>query len=209
MAQAGLCECGCGRTTNIAPRSHTKIGWVKGEYIRFIRGHAVRLHPRQRNPNKWKDEGDYAVILIRKKGAIIRCKVDREDIPQLLELTWGIDPRGYAFKQQNGMARMHRWLLGIGSDETREVDHINRDKLDNRKLNLRLISHAMNNHNRERRSAKMLRGSYEDKRAYLKKRYRAHVTHDGKEVNLGRFATPQEAHDATMYYLRQYNLIPA
>jgi hypothetical protein len=36
---SGQCECGCGRATRIAPRTIGRLGWVKGEPIRFIRGH--------------------------------------------------------------------------------------------------------------------------------------------------------------------------
>ena len=35
----GLCQCGCGKKTRLAPQSHTKLGWVKGEPIKFFRGH--------------------------------------------------------------------------------------------------------------------------------------------------------------------------
>lgn len=38
----GLCECGCGQATNIARVSYARLGWVKGEPIRFIHGHATR-----------------------------------------------------------------------------------------------------------------------------------------------------------------------
>lgn len=50
----GLCECGCGRKTRIAPRTSRTIGWVKGEPIRFIRGH----NKRRRGPDyAEKDRG--------------------------------------------------------------------------------------------------------------------------------------------------------
>lgn len=35
----GLCECGCGERTNLAPRTDRTAGIVKGEPRRFIRGH--------------------------------------------------------------------------------------------------------------------------------------------------------------------------
>ncbi len=37
---SGLCECGCGQVTPIAPRTRNVIGHVRGEHIRFIRGHS-------------------------------------------------------------------------------------------------------------------------------------------------------------------------
>jgi len=37
----GLCECGCGGLTNLAPDTNKKRGWVKGQPRRFIYGHHV------------------------------------------------------------------------------------------------------------------------------------------------------------------------
>lgn len=38
----GYCRCGCGEKTNLAPQTDRKYGWVKGEPIRFVRGHYQR-----------------------------------------------------------------------------------------------------------------------------------------------------------------------
>lgn len=38
----GLCECGCGHPTSLARQSCTRNGWVKGQPLRFVRGHATR-----------------------------------------------------------------------------------------------------------------------------------------------------------------------
>lgn len=35
----GYCHCGCGQKTKIAERNHTKLGYVKGQPIRFCKGH--------------------------------------------------------------------------------------------------------------------------------------------------------------------------
>ncbi len=40
-----FCECGCGHATSIAPQSSTRLGWKKGEHVRFIRGHYKPLTP--------------------------------------------------------------------------------------------------------------------------------------------------------------------
>lgn len=39
----GLCECGCGEATKLAPRTHSELGWVKGVPVRFVNGHQGRL----------------------------------------------------------------------------------------------------------------------------------------------------------------------
>lgn len=40
-----LCECGCGQPAPIAQRTHSAKGYVKGQPVRFIPGHHVRLKP--------------------------------------------------------------------------------------------------------------------------------------------------------------------
>src|SRR4051812_14865190 len=35
-----LCECGCGQPTRPARQTNTKLGWTKGEPIRYIVGHS-------------------------------------------------------------------------------------------------------------------------------------------------------------------------
>jgi hypothetical protein len=34
-----LCECGCGKAAPVAPCNNKSKGWVKGEPLRFVRGH--------------------------------------------------------------------------------------------------------------------------------------------------------------------------
>lgn len=47
-----LCECGCGEPTSIIRFSDAKTGRVKGEYSRFVKGHAARM----RRPDTGLDE---------------------------------------------------------------------------------------------------------------------------------------------------------
>jgi hypothetical protein len=60
----GFCQCGCGRKTKIAYRDCKKSGWVKGEPIRFIKGH----HMRGENHPRWKGgittDGKYVMRLV-------------------------------------------------------------------------------------------------------------------------------------------------
>lgn len=51
---AHLCECGCGRETNLATRSQAAFGHVKGEPLRFIRGHRPRPTLRERFEDGYK-----------------------------------------------------------------------------------------------------------------------------------------------------------
>lgn len=40
--RVGLCACGCGRLTWVATRTQRALGHVKGQPVRFIRGHATK-----------------------------------------------------------------------------------------------------------------------------------------------------------------------
>ena len=72
--------------------------------------------------------------------------VDREDVDRLSELasSWHIGSKGYVLGA--GKRLMHRLILGAPAGLT--VDHISGDKLDNRKVNLRLASWRENIRNR-------------------------------------------------------------
>jgi hypothetical protein len=37
-----LCECGCGAPTPLATKTQSSKGWVKGQPVRFVTGHAAR-----------------------------------------------------------------------------------------------------------------------------------------------------------------------
>lgn len=39
---SGLCECGCGAKTRLAPQTDRQKGWVRDEPLRFLRGHNTR-----------------------------------------------------------------------------------------------------------------------------------------------------------------------
>lgn len=75
-----LCECGCGKPAPIAKRSSSHWGWVKGEPMRFLRGHGnIGGQSRSQEPDyivdpitgcwnwqRYKDDKGYGVI--KRKG---------------------------------------------------------------------------------------------------------------------------------------------
>lgn len=40
----GLCQCGCGQATRVAPENDASKGWVRGEPLRFVRGHTHKVN---------------------------------------------------------------------------------------------------------------------------------------------------------------------
>src|SRR5580693_5939275 len=74
--------------------------------------------------------------------------VDDEDFLELAQYCWVVDSKGYARRKtlgkRNGkVIKMHREIMKPESSKI-YVDHINGNKLDNRRSNLRFASHAEN-----------------------------------------------------------------
>jgi hypothetical protein len=94
-----------------------------------------------RNPN-----GD-AIITTNKGEHIL---VDEDAWRDLFQTSWYINIGGYAESALRGL--MHRYIVGE-TDMHVMVDHINTNKTDNRKANLRRATAALNGHNRVKRAA--------------------------------------------------------
>ena len=87
-------------------------------------------------------------INLSNTGAI--AIVDDEDYPILSRLTWYISDSGYAVTDTPVKhLKMHKLIIGPIKSKT-VIDHINRNKLDNRKSNLRVVSHSVNINNSDR-----------------------------------------------------------
>ena len=93
----------------------------------------------------------------------------------------------YRVNVSSGYKYLHRLVIQAKRGEI--VDHINRDKTDNRLINLRIVSKKLNNYNRSVTN-KNGRGIYFDK---CGQRYRACISHKNKTLKLGSFKTAEEA----------------
>jgi len=76
--------------------------------------------------------------------------IDKEDSGLINKFSWHKRLDGYAVTDiiQNGkrkMIRMSRLILGLNNPK--KVDHINRNRLDNRKVNLRYVTDSQNSIN--------------------------------------------------------------
>lgn len=75
-----------------------------------------------------------------------KTALDDDDYEHYSQWKWGIHKDGYAMRSSlNGVLFLHR--LVNNTPKGMETDHINRDKLDNRKSNLRSVSLRKNKYN--------------------------------------------------------------
>lgn len=142
---------------------------------------------------------DTVRIPLRARDGSIRAHVtiDAADAPILREYVWCMDCRGYAVANTviNGrrtMIYMHRKILGLTPGDGMKADHINRDRLDNRRANLRPVPASGNAQNvsSQRGSSSAYRGVHWDR---CTRKWVAQVNMQGKSVSLGYFADEQEA----------------
>lgn len=141
--------------------------------------------------------------------------VDDDDFTYLNQWKWWYGADGYACREQHFGMRdgkslrktilMHRLIIDAPSGL--QVDHINRNKLDNRRSNLRLATQSQNRANIDpvkRRQSELPMGVTYNLSLRSKQPYMARVTKSGKSYFLGNFYTVEEA--ATAYKLKKREL---
>ena len=112
-------------------------------------------------------------------------KVDSQDFDNLSLMSWYLC-NGYA---RNNKGYMHQLILGkqVGMD----TDHINQDKLDNRRRNLRPVSRSLNMLNVKRSGV-----TYLSTRKTAIKKWRAQLRQNGEYLLDKRYLTKEEAERA-------------
>lgn len=93
--------------------------------------------------------GKIEILLSKGKTTII----DDDDYDKVTQFSWHLSHGGYAVRNAriNGKYEnqgLHRFIFGLTSKNKERIDHINGDKLNNSKSNLRICSHSENLMNR-------------------------------------------------------------
>lgn len=136
--------------------------------------------------------------------------VDDEDYGFLSQWKWHFNVNGYAVRTVKSKYCIYMHRVINNTPENLVTDHINENKLDNRKSNLRSVTHLQNlrvKHKRRKRgkrlySSKFLGVSW----CEPVKKWRARIHNNYKNINLGYFNTPEEASLAYQNYRKQNDL---
>lgn len=121
-------------------------------------------------------------------------ELDEEDKHLMDGYSWRLNSNGYICrnpKMKNyEYEKVERYLhrLVIGAKKGDIVDHINRDKLDNRRCNLRIVTTAQNNLHR-----KVVNKFGHTGIRRIGSKFRAYISENNKQKHLGYFDTLEEA----------------
>lgn len=143
--------------------------------------------------NEYVLHDDYAEMVVvhsaKNTGeqTIVRVKVDLDDVDRLRSIPWFYNMQsGYIQTKKLGLQRFI-----MSTPKNKITDHINGDKFDNRKSNLRIVTPLQSQMNTNRIGV----GYRKDT-----KKYRAYAAQNSKHISLGVYDTYEEACKAREQY---------
>lgn len=146
-------------------------------------------------PNEFSYAENHVIMFIRRENhPDLEVLLDREVHERIRHLRWfSVGKQGYndyAWRRNEG--KLHRFILGLQKGDHRRVDHINRNRHDNRLCNLRLVNQSenMRNHGLFASNKTGVNGVFFNKQ---KQQYQAYIKTDYKQLHLGFFKTLGEA----------------
>ena len=150
-----------------------------------------------------------AVFIGLRAGVVALALVDTEDFDELSGSRWFLH-EGYAvrnYRSVRGLPHlsmsMHRQILGLSHGDPGQTDHINGNRLDNRRANLRVVTKAQNNQNvRHRVGRSGHRHVYWHAHSGL---WHVQVQVDGRKISGGYFKDVEDA-VAKAFLLRREHL---
>lgn len=194
---------------------HAK-GYCQKHYNQFIQFGQIPNRTRF-TPNEIiiNSELNYAEMVLYNKDCeeIARTIIDVEDIDKCKKYKWKLLKNNYvcsriSFKEDNKNKSksllLHRYLMNPSKNMV--VDHINRNRLDNRKQNLRICTLSENNrnHNKCNTNTSGVTGV-----AWISNmnKWLAYIHFEGTRINLGYFIHKEDAIKTRLEAEKKYNYL--
>lgn len=148
-------------------------------------------------------------IPLRARDGSIRAYaiVDDEDFERLNSFRWHVGTKGYVVHSRSRRAegktpetiRMGRMVMDLQPGDLQQADHINGDKLDHQRSNLRVVTNAQNRQNLRAEGFKSYAGKPTSscfRGVSFNKasgKWKAHIRIDGELKHLGVFVLEEDA----------------
>lgn len=175
-------------------------GLCASHYANFLETSRVVKNSDRLKPRPAIIEGNIAKIPLGVNAKHGYAIVDKEFAYLADHYKWCIDNYGYALTQtKSGRFKLHHMVVGKPTKGL-VTDHVNRNKLDNRKSNLRQVSYSINNINRDissdnKSGHKNVHYSKRDSKWYVQ------ISRNYKVFNVGQFNTIENAVNARDKFL--------
>lgn len=133
-----------------------------------------------KSENLYIEQGNGTTVLLCNGIPVL---MDTEYVNMVSQYQWSIGSHGYATSGA-GKKQMLLHRLICSAPENKTVDHINRNRLDNRKCNLRLCTTAQNSYNKavSANTKSGFKGV-----CYLHGKWQAQIMYNSKSIYLGRY----------------------
>lgn len=177
----------CGSTKKVI---RSKIGLLcNRHYTQYNKYGEIKKRTKY-DPNEFIFEENTVKIFLYNMFSqkVSEAIIDREDYDTVKEYKWCLSKNGYVINSKGKY--LHRIVT---KENTLFVDHINGNKLDNRKCNLRPCSNADNLKNRVKIPINNTSGIIGVIYRSDRNKWRAEICVDGKKIRLGYYANKIDA----------------
>lgn len=187
------CKCICGTERAVkaaALKNGTSVscGCYNRERTKEVLSETKKLH------NKYDLSNDYGIGWTNDGTEFF---FDKEDYDLIYPYCWHINDSGYlvaSYNSKHKRVRMHRLIMHVTSPK-QIVDHISHNTLDNRKINLRVVTQSLNTANGKLRVNNP--SGYTGVRwREDRKKWNAYITVNYKNISLGHYDTKEDAIEA-------------
>ena len=171
---------------------------------------------RDRSSERASSAAPVRIPLYARSGEVVaHALVDEVDAGQGAH-RWYRNAAGYAVRQVPGEGRLpsgrrrqravflHREVLGLGFGDSMQGDHMNRDRLDNRRANLRRVTVAEQRQNRRPAGGSSAYRGVSFRPDKKSRPWHAYGTVGRKRHHVGFFATEEEAAAAALAWRREH-----
>lgn len=181
-----LCECDCENKTKII----VSAGDLKSGHVKSCGCLKKELGKKKRKENYYEIDSQNNIVkfYFKNKDYFI---IDLDDIEIIKPYYWTLDENGYVMSKEHVSGktiRLHKLLC----PNFKEVDHINQNKLDNRKCNFREVTRQENviNRPKSKSNSSGFIGVYWSKKDQS---WYSQITFNYRKIHLGYTQTKEEA----------------
>jgi hypothetical protein len=178
------CKCDCGNTSRV------KLSDLKrGKVLSCGCLNRENTFKRNKKYNAVTIKNGVVEVTLFNSDSVMLC--DEEEWDKYKNTCWRVNRYGYAVGTVDGKLNIPFHKLVLNSND-KYIDHINRNKLDNRKCNLRIATAQMNaiNQGCSSRNTSGVKGVYLNKRT---QKWVASIAINKKTIHLGTFETIENA----------------